>query len=202
VNSAPHRHGGAVPEGRAALRERLILARLGLPAPRHAAASAAIAAVLAPLLARIGPRVVGFCWPYRGEFDCRAVVSTWCAAAPGRGAALPVIVERASPMVFRTWTPQSRLVPGRYGIPVPEDDVRVAPDLLLMPLVGFDHRGYRLGYGGGYFDRTLAALDPRPRAVGVGFELARLPWIEADSHDIPMDFVVTEAGLFEISATK
>ncbi len=67
---------------------------------------------------------------------------------------------------------------------------------MLIPLVGFDAQGYRLGYGGGYFDRTLAALSPRPRTIGVGFELGRLATIDPQPHDIPFDIIVTEAGIF------
>lgn len=196
MNPATDRQGGAPAEGRAETRARLIAAREALPAARHAAASAAIAALLEGLLSRSAPEIVGFCWPYRGEFDCRAVVSVWLAGDGRRTAALPVILRPAAAMVFRRWTPRSRLVPGRFGIPVPEQDDRVLPDLVLMPLVGFDAAGYRLGYGGGYFDRTLAALAPRPLAVGVGFELARLPRIEPGPCDVPMDLMVTEAGVF------
>jgi 5,10-methenyltetrahydrofolate synthetase len=196
VNPATDRQDGPPPEGRAALRARLIAAREALPQARHAAASATISARLDSLLGRVCPRVVGFCWPYRAEFDCRAVVSAWMAMDAPRAAALPVILAPAAPMVFRRWTPHCKLVAGRFGIPVPEVDDRVVPDLVLMPVVGFDARGFRLGYGGGYFDRTLAVLDPRPLAVGVGFELARLPAIEPGVHDIPMDFVITEAGCF------
>ena len=76
------------------------------------------------------------------------------------------------------------------------------PDAILMPLNGFDEAGYRLGYGGGYFDRSLAALSPRPQAVGVGFELARVPSIRPQAHDLPMDFIVTESGIFQVEAGR
>lgn len=193
--SATDRHGGAIPEDRAALRAHLIAAREALPPAQHAAHSASITAFLQELLARIGPRAVGFCWPYRKEFDCRPLVATWLAANEERLAALPVIVRPAAPMVFRRWTPQAEMAAGRYDIPVPAQDRRVEPDLVLLPLVGFDARGYRLGYGGGYFDRTLAALEPRPFAVGVGLEAMRLATINPQPHDIPMALIVTEKGI-------
>jgi 5,10-methenyltetrahydrofolate synthetase len=202
VSSATDPPGSNGPEDRASLRARLIAARETLPAALHTAASTRIAALLADLLARTGALTVGFCWPYRGEFDCRGVIADWLAADERRSAALPVILQTATPMVFRRWMPQGRLIAGRYDIPVPQEDSRVVPDLVLMPTVGFDAHGYRLGYGGGYFDRTLAALQPRPLAVGVGFELARLPQIAPDPHDIPMDFVITEAGLFETRTAR
>lgn len=92
------------------------------------------------------------------------------------------------------------LVPDRYGIPTPVTGDFMQPDLILLPLNGFDAAGYRLGYGGGYFDRTLAALSPRPLAVGVGFEVNRLPSIRPESHDQRLDWVVTEAGAFRPGA--
>ena len=116
MNPATDRQDGPPPEGRAALRARLIALREALPSARHAAASATISAQLDGLLGRVSPWVVGFCWPYRGEFDCRAVVSAWLASDARRAAALPVIVTPAAPMAFRRWTPQCKLVAGRFGI--------------------------------------------------------------------------------------
>jgi 5,10-methenyltetrahydrofolate synthetase len=86
---------------------------------------------------------------------------------------------------------------GVYDIPFPKDGAVVQPDALLVALVGFDEQNFRLGYGGGYYDRTLAASDPRPLTIGIGFEFMRLPSIRPLPHDIPMDVVVTEAGLFD-----
>jgi 5-formyltetrahydrofolate cyclo-ligase len=86
------------------------------------------------------------------------------------------------------------MTPGVYDIPVPAMRDVVVPAVLLVPVVGFDRTNYRLGYGGGYYDRTLAAADPRPMAIGVGFELSRLNTIHPQPHDIPLDAVVTEAG--------
>jgi len=76
----------------------------------------------------------------------------------------------------------------------------VIPDALLIPMVGFDARGYRLGHGGGYFDRTLAALAPPPLKIGIAFELSRMATIRPQDHDIPMDFVVTEAGIHAVTS--
>jgi 5,10-methenyltetrahydrofolate synthetase len=120
---------------------------------------------------------------------------------------MPVVVIPAAPMIFRAWTPATPMTTDRHGIPVPVDipadpttgdaviEPNIAPDILLLPLVAFDAAGYRLGYGGGYFDRTLAARVPRPRAIGVGFELARVPDIRPQAHDLPLDAIVTEAGV-------
>lgn len=144
-----------------------------------------------PLLARLA---IGLCWPFRGEFDARFVARTF----RDRGAvtALPAVVHKRGPLEFRKWWPGVKMSPGVYGIPVPEGSEVVAPDALLVPMNAFDDRGYRLGYGGGYFDRTIAALDPRPLTIGVTFEALRLPTIYPQPHDIPMDFVVTEEAVY------
>jgi 5-formyltetrahydrofolate cyclo-ligase len=83
---------------------------------------------------------------------------------------------------------------GLWDIPYPRDGAAVTPSMLLIPLVGFDAAGHRLGNGGGFYDRTLAMLAPRPIAIGVGYELGRLADIAPASHDQPMDVIVTEAG--------
>lgn len=177
---------------RAELRSSMIAAREALPPAAHGAASAAIERHLGRLLARLAPKLVGFCWPYRGEFDCRPLMRQ--RAITGGAAALPVIAAAQAPMSFREWAPASDMVDGRYGIPIPAAGKAVTPDLLLMPVNAFDEQGFRLGYGGGYFDRTLAALRPQPVAVGVGFELARVASIFPGPFDLPLDYVVTEAG--------
>ena len=84
---------------------------------------------------------------------------------------------------------------GVYGIPVPRIRIPVLPDVIVIPLVGFDAQNFRLGYGAGYFDITLAALEPRPLTIGVGFEVARLETIYPHPNDIPLDLIVTEAGV-------
>jgi 5-formyltetrahydrofolate cyclo-ligase len=79
-----------------------------------------------------------------------------------------------------------------WNVPVPESGAAVLPDLLVVPLVGFDAQGYRLGYGGGFYDRTIAAMTTKPRTIGVGFELGRLETIYPQSHDIALDNIITE----------
>ena len=115
----------------------------------------------------------------------------------GAAAALPAVIAPGAPLQYRPWTPLTRMAPGRWDTLHPEDGPEVVPDALLIPLVGFDAAGHRLGYGGGFFDRTLAALRPRPLAIGVGFELGRLSSIDPGAHDERMDVIVTEAGVFE-----
>ncbi len=136
---------------------------------------------------------VGFCWPYKDEFDARYVIRNWRMA--GMKAALPEVVASKQPLQFRTWWPGAPMTAGVYGIPFPAGTDVVVPDIAIVPMNGFDEQGYRLGYGGGYFDRTLAAAAPRPLAIGVSFEILRLSTIYPQPHDIPMDFVVTEAAI-------
>jgi 5-formyltetrahydrofolate cyclo-ligase len=134
--------------------------------------------------------VLGFYWPFKGEYDPRGIVRG--LHARGVGLALPVVMRKAAPLVFRAWRPGARLVPGVWNIPVPADGEAVLPDVLLVPLVGYDQQAFRLGYGGGFYDRTLAAMPRRPVTLGVGFGLASLPTIHPQPHDIPMDVIITE----------
>lgn len=177
---------------RRAMRREMQTRRASMSADEHAARSAQIVEHLIRFLTP--PAIVGFCWPIKGEPDVRQVLEHW--ARSGSLAALPVVIAEASPLAFRPWSSETRLEDDRYGIPTPVDGEFVTPDLLLMPLNGFDAAGYRLGYGGGYFDRTLAALSPRPLAVGVGFEINRLESIRPEIHDQRLDWIVTETGAF------
>ncbi|MRR51927.1 MAG: 5-formyltetrahydrofolate cyclo-ligase, partial [Rhodocyclaceae bacterium] len=111
--------------------------------------------------------------------------------------ALPVVTIPNAPLAFRAWTPATATSKDRYGIPTPLDGDWLTPTVLLLPLVAFDNAGYRLGYGGGYFDRTLAAMVPSPLAVGLGFELARVPSIHPEPHDMRLDAIITEAGVMK-----
>lgn len=138
--------------------------------------------------------ILAFCWPYKNEYDARHVA----AALRRRGAttALPVVVAPKSPLVFREWHPGITLVKGPLGIPYPVGSAEVRPDHVLLPMLGWDGDGYRLGYGGGFFDRTLAALAKRPRVIGLAYEQAYLRTIHPQPYDIPADFVVTERGVY------
>ena len=177
-------------------RSELIAVRLAIPAAQRREFTATIARLLEGMFALQPRRVLAFCWPYRGEVDVRFAVRT--LREQGASAALPEVAGKGSPLRFREWRPGVAMVEGPLGIPAPRDTAFVVPDAALVPLVGFDGQGYRLGYGGGYFDRTLAAPGRKPLAVGVGFEAARLPTIHPQPHDIAMDFIVTEAGIRQV----
>ena len=166
---------------------------MALDEERHAALAARIEAHLSALLTSLPPQTLAFCSPVRGEFDARPLASRLIDR--GWQAAMPIVEAANAPMGFRTWTPATAMSVGAHGIPVPAEGETTVPALVLLPLVAFDKRGFRLGYGGGYFDRTLAALLPRPLAFGVGFELARVDDIRPQAHDMRLDAVVTEAGV-------
>jgi len=172
-------------------RKRLIALRQALPADQRRRCGDRIEAELRRLIAE-RPGTLGVYWPFRAEFDPRPLID-WAVAA-GRTVALPVVVDKKGPLEYRTWRPGEALVDGVWNIPVPEKREIVTPAIVLAPLVGFDRACYRLGYGGGYFDRTLAALVPRPLAIGVGFEVQAIETIHPQPFDVAMDLIVTENG--------
>lgn len=174
-------------------RERLIAARLAVPAETRAARGEAIAAgVLAEIAAPEG-RIVSAYWPFRGEPDFRPLLAE--IVARGGRTALPVVVEKGRPLEFHLWQAGEELGRGVWNIPVPAAHRPCLPDIVIAPVVGYDPACYRLGYGGGFFDRTLAAMAKKPRVIGIGYSAARLSTIYPQMHDIPMDLIVTEAGI-------
>ncbi|HXP31955.1 MAG TPA: 5-formyltetrahydrofolate cyclo-ligase [Stellaceae bacterium] len=178
---------------RGARRAALLAARSALDPAERERASRQIEAHLAGDFLSLAPRPFGFYWPSRSEFDPLPFVRRLIAA--GSIVALPVVVERSRPLKFRRWQPGAAMMTGRYDIPIPAEEAEVLPQVLLVPLLGFDAAGYRLGYGGGYYDRTLAALSPPPLAIGVGFAIGRIETIHPQPQDIPMNAIVTEAGV-------
>jgi 5-formyltetrahydrofolate cyclo-ligase len=142
-------------------------------------------------------RVLGFYWPIRGELDLRDVARRHVEA--GGIAALPVVVERNAPVEFWQWEHGAAMRRGFWNIPVPAERRIVIPDALLIPLVGYDASGYRLGYGGGYYDRTLAASVPRPFSIGVGYDDAEVDALHPQPHDIPMNMIVTDRRVLSFS---
>ncbi len=178
---------------RKATRERLIADRLAVPAAARQAHAASVGAALRRLLSGLPHGILGFYWPFKGEFDPRPLVTA--LAADGWRLALPVVVGKAEPLLFRPWSPDVPMTAGVWGIPIPAGGDPVQPDLLLVPTVGFDRQCYRLGYGGGFYDRTLAAAAQRPATIGIGHASGALETVYPQPHDIPLDQVVTEAGV-------
>lgn len=177
---------------RRAERVRLVEARRTLPGPERASMTGRLAEALAGLVLPEPGLKVAVYWPIRGEPDLRG----WMADLDAGGASvlLPVVVEKNAPLVFRRWAPGCRMERGIWNIPVPAEGAAERPDVVVSPLVGVDDAGFRLGNGGGYYDRTLAALDPLPLVIGVGFDICRMPTIFPMPWDIPMQIVVLGDG--------
>lgn len=208
------------PDWRKSERRRLIAEREAVPSSQRAAWAQCIDAHLQRGFPQLAQACLAFCWPYRGEYDARNLVRQLYQA--GARIALPVVVASGRAMLFRQWTPDTPLLSGPLGIPYPgAQSPQLQPSHVLLPVVGIDAAGYRLGYGGGYFDRTLAALaatglaaglatdlatpapgKSAPLVIATGYELCRIPSIDPQLHDIPMDWLVTERGLYRREAGR
>jgi 5,10-methenyltetrahydrofolate synthetase len=137
---------------------------------------------------------IGAYWPIKGEFDALPALYRWTEGGERRKIGLPVMNRDTKQLRFHVWYPGCPMEEDAYGIPKPKDTEQFQPQLLLVPCVGYGPKGLRLGYGGGFYDRTLAALDPRPITVGVGYAHGFVPWLEAEPHDVPLDAMLTEDG--------
>jgi 5-formyltetrahydrofolate cyclo-ligase len=214
--------GNASGNAKTTLRASLLGARKSLT--DRAARDSLLAQRLSEWLARQAPHCVAFYWPIAGEFDARGVIEQWLGAGPHRQAALPVVLDRAAPLGFHAWRPGAAMRPGRFGIPVPAEAVTCQPDVILIPCVGFDAARFRLGYGGGYYDRTLAAIrdgtaadtnagagvrdsisdstaesitpGTLPLSVGIGYECGRVDQLPVETHDIPLDVILSDAATY------
>ena len=182
---------------RKAGRARLLAAREAIPLEERREDDARITELVVEGFSLLGGLVVGFYWPFKGEVDPRVAVLR--LRERGARAALPVVIEKKAPLQFREWWPGCVTRLGVFDLPVPVEGAIVVPDAVLVPPVGFGARGYRLGYGGGYFDRTLASISPQSIAIALAREASRIETIHPQSHDVPMDFVVTEEGIHHVS---
>ena len=181
---------------RRAERKRLIDARLAIPASERSGMAAGIAENLNLLFGDVPGKTISFYWPLRGEPDLRKLMAE--VAEAGGQCALPVVVERNAPLEFHAWPPGEPLEKGFWNIPVPSEPKPVQPDIVLSPVVGFDPQCFRLGYGGGYFDRTLAAITHEPVVLGVGYSSMAIATIFPQPHDIPLHKIVTDTGICEL----
>lgn len=174
-------------------RQRLRSLRNDIGEEDRVALDEAIGRRLDALLDQLDGRRVAVYWPLPGEPE----LQEWYVSAAGRGATLllPLVVERNAALQFRRWRPGEELVADVLGIPSPAEGPAFEPEIVVTPVVGFDQDNYRLGNGGGYYDRTLAVLDARPRLVGVGYERCAIRSIYPQPHDVPMDHVVTDEAL-------
>ncbi len=184
----------AIEQQKSALRREAHAARAALSAEDRAEAAQAVAAHFFEQIAYAPEDIVAGYWPIRDELDCQAILVRLVDV--GQRVVLPVVVAPDAPLDLRVWEADQPLYEAGFGTLAPSDLApRAAPDLVLMPLLGFDNAGTRLGYGGGYYDRTLAVLGRKPLLVGLAFAAQELPAIPREAHDIPLDAVVTEAGV-------
>ena len=165
-------------------------------AAAFAAAPDAASAACARLVEAVSPeppRIVSAYRPIGEEIDPAAACAALCAA--GARGCLPVVAGRGRPLLFRFWAEGEPLIRASFGVEIPERDDPAEPDLLIVPLLAFDRRGYRLGYGGGFYDRTLAGFRAaRPiRAVGLAFAAQEVEAVPTEPTDMPLDLIVTEA---------
>ncbi len=167
--------------------------------------------------------VIGAYWPIKGEFDPLPALYRWQEdailsqesegnhghALEGRAEAatenianrsprkigLPVVNKVHKTLTFHAWYPGCPMEEDAYGIPKPKDTEVIVPTLLFVPCVGYGPGGFRLGYGGGFYDRTLATLQPKPFTVGLGYSHGWLPDLEAEPHDVPLDAILNDKGV-------
>ena len=175
-------------------RERLIAARLQLDAATLDEWRRQMDGYLERSFPGLARTRLAFCWPIKHEYDARHLAKT--LRERGALTALPVVVAPKTPLAFREWHPGVELARGALDIPYPVNSPEITPDAVLLPMNGWDAQGYRLGYGAGFFDRTLASLAKKPVVIGVSYELARMETIHPQPWDIPVDYLVTERGVY------
>jgi 5,10-methenyltetrahydrofolate synthetase len=181
------------------LRESLIEQRLSLPDRLQRADS--LQSVMRIWLVGRPDAVIGAYWPIKGEFDPLPALHRWkedgelIDEPQPRRIGLPVVDKVHKTMRFHAWYPGCPMEEDAYGIPKPKDTEVIAPTLLFVACVGYAAGGYRIGYGGGFYDRMLATLQPRPFTVGLGFAPAFLPDFEPEPHDMPLDAILNDNGV-------
>jgi 5-formyltetrahydrofolate cyclo-ligase len=183
------------------LRTAALARRSALSEADRAAASDALARLAFPLPIRPDTVVAGYA-PIRSEID--PVPLMRALAEQGARQALPAIVARDAPLVFCAWTPEQMLQPGAYGILAPAPGApHLIPDILLVPLAAFDRAGHRIGYGAGYYDRSLTQLRAvQPvTAIGLAFDTQEIAAIPAGPHDVALDFVLTETRVIDFRSS-
>ena len=181
---------------RAALRTKLIAARLALTDRLERAVQ--LQSALRVWLVGRRENTIGAYWPIKGEFDPLPALYRWTEGAPDdvtRRIGLPVADRATGQLRFHVWYPGCPMEHDAYDIPKPKDTEEFAPEILVVPCLGFGPGGVRLGYGGGFFDRTLASLTPRPVTVGVSFTHGFLPLLRSGPQDLPLDAMLTEDGV-------
>ncbi|WMT89456.1 5-formyltetrahydrofolate cyclo-ligase [Pelagibacterium sp. H642] len=186
-------------EQKAQLRTEALARREAVPqADRADAAKAAAQHFLEGVPLQDG-QIVALYWPIRDEIDCKPLLTKLVDS--GQPVALPVVLGEDLPLELRLWEDGQPLYPSGFGTLAPAETAPVVtPDIVVIPLLGFDKSGTRLGYGKGYYDRTLAAIGRKPLLVGYAFAGQELDFIPREAHDLPLDLLVTETGLRRFGA--
>lgn len=180
------------PRDKAVLRKQLQAERMSM-SDRHQR-SVHLQEVLMVWLLTRRERTIGAFWSIKGEFDALPALYRWSESDPSRRIGLPVIDKKTRQLRFHVWYPGCPMEEDAYGIPKPKDTELIVPTLLFVPCVGYAPGGYRLGYGGGFYDRTLASLQPKPFTVGLGFTSGYVDDFEPEAHDLPLDAILNDNG--------
>lgn len=189
-----------IEEAKAALRIRARMARASLDHGERADAAVAVARHFFDGIALEASDVVAAYWRIRDELDCQPILVKLMDS--NQKVVLPVVVGPEEPLELRVWEQGASLYESGFGTLAPSELApRAEPDIVIMPLLGFDRSGTRLGYGGGYYDRTLAGMTRKPKLVGLAFAAQELDRIPREAHDVPLDAVVTEAGVRHFGAS-
>ncbi|MEN9886409.1 MAG: hypothetical protein RL758_987 [Pseudomonadota bacterium] len=182
-----------------ALRDQLVKTRLAMP--DRELRSEHLQSVMRVWLLGRSDAVIGAYWPIKGEFDPLPALHRWKEDGElidepvRRRIGLPVVNKQHKTLTFHAWYPGCPMEEDAYGIPKPKDTELIVPTLLFVPCLGYSAGGYRLGYGGGFYDRTLASLQPKPYTVGLGFTQGYVDDFEPEAHDVPLDAILNDNGV-------
>jgi 5-formyltetrahydrofolate cyclo-ligase len=191
----------AMDAAKAALRRDAHARRAAIPPDARTEHAASIAGLFFQHIAYGPDDVIAGYWRIRDETDCKPILIR--LMDNGQKVVLPVVAGEDAPLDLRLWEADAPLYEAGFGTLAPSDLApRAVPDLILVPLLGFDGKGTRLGYGGGYYDRTIAALEKKPLLVGLAFSAQEFDEIPREAHDVPLDAVITEEGVRFFGATE
>lgn len=177
---------------RNAERGRLYQLRKQVPSASRAKIAGTVANLLDEEIGPVKGLSIAAYWPIRGELNLR----DWMVSCHSRGATvgLPVVTKKNEPVEFHQWSPDQDMIRGVWDIPVPREDIHIQPDIVIVPLLGVDQERFRLGNGGGYYDRTLSRIADTTRIIGVGHDFCQMDTVFPMPWDIPMDKVILSDG--------
>lgn len=143
-----------------------------------------------------GAIVAGY-WPVKAELDVLVILRA--LLGKGHACALPHVTGEGSPLLFRQWDEKAQMVTGKFGITEPAGTATLMPDIILVPLLAFDAKGHRLGYGAGFYDRTIARLKKQKsvQAIGLAYEMQLYKTLPAEDNDVKMDMIITDRNIYK-----